>query len=232
MNLPLADLAGGLVAFTLTLFVFSYLLGDNPLFRIAIHILIGVAAGYVVLVSWFNVIWPQMLLPLWQGDQDLVSRLLFLIPLVFSILLLTKTTRHLGKWGSPVMAFLVGVGSAAAVGGAILGTIYPQIFASINVLGLADGNLFGDDLRLRTLNASVILISTVATLVYFQNGRKNTQDKLNGGTTWVEGLALVGKMSIAVGLGVIFAGVYVAALTALVERMHFLVNFLQLLVIR
>jgi hypothetical protein len=230
MTSSLPELAGGLVAFALTLFVFSYLLGDNLLFRFAIHILIGVAAGYVVLVSWFNVIWPHLLLPLWQGSLTFKNALLYLFPLVFSLLLLTKATRRLGRWGTPVMAFLVGVGSAAAIGGAILGTIYPQIYASINVLEPVNGPFSVGDLRLRTLNASVILISTIATLVYFQNGRKTTKDKAVAGAVWIEGLALVGKMSIAVGMGVIFAGVYVAALTALVERMHFLVTFLKPLI--
>jgi hypothetical protein len=230
MNLPISELAGGLVAFSLTLFVFSYLLGDNLLFRVAIHIFIGVAAGYVVLVAWFNVIWPHLLRPLWLSRPDFTHTLLLLFPLILSGLLLTKTTQRLGKWGNPVMAFLVGVGSAAAIGGAILGTIVPQVYASINVLAPPNGQFLTADLRLRTLNASVILISTLATLVYFQNGRKFALGK-TGAAVWIEGLALVGKMSIAVGLGVIFAGVYLAALTALVERMHFLVNFIKLLIL-
>jgi hypothetical protein len=42
-ELTLPDLLGGFVGLLLTLLVFSYLLGDNVLFRITIHIFIGVA---------------------------------------------------------------------------------------------------------------------------------------------------------------------------------------------
>ena len=40
------DAAGTWVAVILTLFVFSYLLGDNALYRLAEHIFVGVAVGY------------------------------------------------------------------------------------------------------------------------------------------------------------------------------------------
>ncbi len=42
---------------------------------------------------------------------------------------------------------------------------------------------------------------------------------------WLTGLSYLGKILIAIALGVVFAGVYSAALTALVERLSALVNF-------
>ena len=55
-----------------------------------------------------------------------------------------------------MVAFLVGTGAAAAVAGAMLGTIYPQALGSINVLGQ---NL---------LEGMLVLLGTVFTLAYFQ----------------------------------------------------------------
>ena len=46
--------AGTLVAAILTFMVWSYLLGDNPAFRIAEHLFVGTAIGFAVLVAWFN----------------------------------------------------------------------------------------------------------------------------------------------------------------------------------
>ena len=40
------EFIGLIVGFILTLLVFSYLLGDNPLYRIAIHLLVGTSAAY------------------------------------------------------------------------------------------------------------------------------------------------------------------------------------------
>ena len=47
LGIDFTSLIGGALGFLLTLCVFSYLLGDNALFRIAIHIFIGTAAGFV-----------------------------------------------------------------------------------------------------------------------------------------------------------------------------------------
>jgi predicted membrane protein len=47
MNIPTGDLIWGIIGFLLSILVFSYLIGDNPLFRFAIHLFIGVSAGVV-----------------------------------------------------------------------------------------------------------------------------------------------------------------------------------------
>ena len=52
------------MAFLLTLFIFSYLIGDNPLFRIAVYIFVGVSAGYVAAVACRQVLWPDLFFPL------------------------------------------------------------------------------------------------------------------------------------------------------------------------
>jgi hypothetical protein len=81
-----ADLVGVLLGFILTLCVFSYVFGDNALFRIAIHIFIGVAAGITVVQAWVNVIWPQLLVPLMNNNQP-QALIIKAIPLLLSLLI-------------------------------------------------------------------------------------------------------------------------------------------------
>ncbi len=66
------DLIAGWVSLTLTLMVFSYLLGDNFLYRLAIAVLVGVAAGYVAVVAVESVIlpWIDTTLLAEQGDMS------------------------------------------------------------------------------------------------------------------------------------------------------------------
>ena len=45
-----------LVGFFLTLLVFSYLFGDNPLFRIVTYLFIGVSAGYTAAIILYYVL--------------------------------------------------------------------------------------------------------------------------------------------------------------------------------
>ena len=61
MSLDLISAVFGLI---LTLMIFSYLIGDNPLFRIAVYIFIGVSSGYAATVVWHQVLVPKLLDPL------------------------------------------------------------------------------------------------------------------------------------------------------------------------
>jgi hypothetical protein len=222
-----ADLIGTLLAFAFTLMVFSYILGDNPLFRLAIHIFIGVAAGYTTVIAWYNVIWPQLLLPLITGGT--AGRFILLIPLVLGALLFSKLSPRLAGLGSLALAFLVGAGAAAAIGGAVLGTLFPQVSASANLFGVQElpG---GAGFLSRLIEALIILVGTLTALIYFQFTARPQPNKPPQRMAIVESLAWVGQFFIALTLGALFAGVYAAALSALVERMSFLVNFLMPLI--
>jgi hypothetical protein len=82
-----ADPVGALIGFVLTLMVLSYIIGDNFLFRLAIHIFIGVASGYAAVLIISNVIWNQVLVPLLQiflqgAPNGLLASLLRLFPVL------------------------------------------------------------------------------------------------------------------------------------------------------
>lgn len=217
MNLSSAtmpDLIGVLVGFTLTLFVFSYAWGDNPFFRIASHLFVGVAAGYATVIVIYNVILPQLIFPLLSGNRgEMIQAVIYLVP---SALILTKMSSRLSKIGNPSMAILVGIGAAAAVGGAVIGTVSPQVAASINIF--EDQNF---------INAGVILVGTLATLIYFHFGRKKKSDQSPTSGQVIQGIGWIGQAFIAITFGALFAGVYFAALTALIERFSFIWIFLR-----
>ena len=54
----LVDIIGAIIAFVLTLLVFSYMIGDNVAFRLGVHIFIGVSAGYTGGVVFHSVLRP------------------------------------------------------------------------------------------------------------------------------------------------------------------------------
>src|SRR5512142_968310 len=103
-----ADLIAGVIAFLFTIMVLSYLIGDNPLFRIAIYIFVGVSSGYVAVVAWWQVLWPDLLMPLINGPAS--QKILLVIPLFLGALLLMKAWPSLTRLGMPAMGMLAGVG--------------------------------------------------------------------------------------------------------------------------
>jgi len=219
-GMNLTDLLGALLGFSLTLMVFSYIWGDNALFRLVNHIFVGVAAGYVAIITINSVILPRLIFPLLSDERS--EKLLALIFLVLSALVLTKISPRLARLGNPAMAFLVGVGAAAAVGGAVTGTIFPQVIASINMF---DQNNLANIPSI--LNALLIFLGTVTTLLYFHFGIRRKSDPNVQQVSWMEGLGYVGQAFIAITFGSLFAGVYIAALSALIERFGFMFNFLK-----
>ena len=218
----LMDLIGGGLGFLLTLCVFSYLLGDNALFRIAIHIFVGVAAGFVAAMAIRSVIFPQLIIPLFSS---ILTEKLTVLPLILlSILLFAKAFRRLSFLGSPVMAFLVGVGAAAAVGGALLGTLFPQFQATIQLFDTQAMGQAGKDVVLELAKGVVIMLGVVVAFASFQF---NTGIIKNPSLRALWNLIYwAGRIIVAVTLGAIFAGVYLASLAALTERLSALVNFL------
>jgi hypothetical protein len=224
-SISLPDQVGIVVGFLLTLSVFSYLLRDNALFRLTIHIFIGVAAAYVSAVIWYSVIWPQLLLPMASGDLSTI--LLAIIPLVLSILLLFKAFPRLAQAGSPALALMVGVGAAIAIGGAIVGTIVPQVLASINSVGPQIAQPGASDAWMASINRGIILIGTLSSLAYFHFSARRNNGQPPARAGWIEEIAGIGRLFIAITLGALFAGVYAAAMAALVERLGFLVQFIK-----
>lgn len=216
-----ADLAVGASAFALTLMILSYLIGDNPAFRFAVHIFVGVAAGYVAAVAWWQVLWPDLIIPLVNGTT--VGRAALAVPLLLSGMLLMKIWPSLTRLGMPALGFLVGAAAAVAIGGAIQGTIFPQAYATLEAF----------DVRARAapdalINGALILAGLVSSLVYFHFSARLRTDGIVRRAAVVEMAAAVGSVFIAVTLGVLLAGVYSAALTAMIERLHFLAAFVGL----
>jgi len=217
----LVELITGGISFLLTLMVLSYLIGDNPIFRVAVYIFIGVSAGYAAAVAWHQVLYPRLILPLLSSS--LADRLLTIVPLVLGLLLLLKISPRTSRLGTPPMAFLVGVGAAVAIGGAVMGTLFPQTRASMNALNLSGAGQYWLE---RLSEGVVMLVGTVTTLVYFHYGAKATANGPQRGKL-IRLLSWIGQFFIAITFGVLFAGVFVAAMTALIERLNFLITFLS-----
>lgn len=214
------DFITGILSLLFTVLILSYTIGDNPAFRLAVHTFIGVSAGYVTAIVLLQVIANKMVLPLYEAvfaggapEKILVSS----IPLILGIFLLAKISQRTEWIGRPIVAFLVGTGAAAAVAGAMLGTVYPQVVGSINALGPTQNLAVG----------ILILLGTVTTLAYFQFtvlGKKAS----TGRRGWlINAIAFVGQVFIAITLGALFAGVFSAALAALIERIQFIVVFID-----
>jgi hypothetical protein len=223
------DLIGGMIGFLFTLLIFSYLLGDNPLFRIAIYIFIGVSSGYIAAVAWWQVIMPRLVYPLISAiTSGSTFNLEVIVPLslvTIGALMLLIFPRQTGL-GRIVLAFLVGVGAAVTIAGSLIGTLIPQVMGTINAFDLNAASARNIGFVEAISSAAIILIGTVLTLAYFHFGARPKADGSMHRLGLIEALAWGGRVFIGIALGAVFAGVYAASLTALIERISWLINFI------
>jgi hypothetical protein len=222
------EVISGFIGLILTLLVFSYLIGDNPLFRFATYLFIGVSSGYAAFAAWQYVLWPKLFSPFLSQFGNLNQLLLLGVPLVLSLSLLAKLSPRTSWMGNFAMAILVGVGAATAVGGALMGTLVPQAQAAMNEFDM--GSMTGSAILVRLVQATIMFFGTILTLAafHFTTGRApDGSAKKNG---FLDGLGKAGRVFISITLGVLFAGVYMASLTAMIERLSSLIHFTRQLI--
>jgi hypothetical protein len=228
--MPLPDLLSGLAAVVLTLALLSYLVADNPIYRIASHLFIGVTAGYVALLAWYTVIDPQLFRPLAGlafGGAGPRSLLILIAGLVGGVLLMLKTVRIAGRLGTLVVALMLGVGAAVAIGGGVTGTLIPQAGATmISLVPLETGGRFAEVL----VEGLFTLVGTLATLAFFYYGGQAQPGSPVERPALLKPVAAVGQAFIGVAFGVMYAGALAASVAVFAERSGAVWSFVTTLV--
>ncbi len=218
MTLEQLDLITGWAALVLTLMVFSYLLNDNFLYRTAVHILVGAAAGYVAIAAVMDVIipWLDATILTEEADAEISTRALGVLPILIAVLLLLKSLpryAHIGNFG---MLVILGIGTGVALVGAIIGTIIP----------LAEDTGLSVD-REDAVNGFIMLIGTVTTLAYFQYLSRSRPSDGNPQQVWpLRVLRYIGQGFIAVTLGSLYAGAILTSMNIFQELLGDHIRFL------
>jgi FtsH-binding integral membrane protein len=202
-------------AVILTIMVLSRIIGDNPLFRIAQYLLVGVSLGLAFVVAYHQVLRPAVGALL---AGQLGASTLYGVPLLIGLLLLPRITRRQEwSWLANIpLGLLFGVGAALAVGGAIVGTLAPQILDTARPLSGGPAQIAG---------VIVLALGTVVTLsaFYYTATRESQAGRL------VALAALVGHWLLMIAFGFFFASALQTYLSALTERLSFLLDWFRAL---
>ena len=197
------EISGLIVGFLLTIFVYSFVVKDNPMYRLAVHILVGVSAGFagVVVVNEVMIPFSESIL----SQDDIIQLVLWIVPIVLAVLLLAKLFPRFAWIGNSSMAVLIAVGSAVGLVGAILGTLIPQITATYE----------------SGLVTIIVAILTACVLAYFHFTGRLTNENNVELPAWYQYVTLAGKFVMTVALAGVFAGLFSTTLVLLSERFSF-----------
>jgi len=209
------DIIGLIVGAVVTLVIFSYLLGDNVLYRWMLALLVGSGAGYVmgvvlkvVLLDWFIAA---------RSANTLTAQIYYFVPVFLGILLLlksfssTKLLSRLSVLGNIPIGYLLGAGAGVAIGGALLGTLIPQIAATGAAVTL-------DNLPWGLLRGVVMVGGTIAALLVFSPRAIGKNGETRPASVRVPVLRRIGEFFVIIALAAAFAGAITTGLTLWVER--------------
>ncbi len=201
-----SDLAGSVatwVAALATIAVWSYLVGARRPFVLMQHLLAGLATGYLVLLAIREVLVPRLLVPLVEHPRD--NALLVLVLVLVGMLIGASWLPRRAM--APIAAILVGGIAAYALGGAVVGTILPQIAAALPVAGATTGDLAGEVISLA--------ITTLVLIAFLHGERRGTLTIRAAG---------IGRWLLVGGIGGWIGFLVVSRLALLVDRVAFLLG--------
>jgi len=213
--IPTSALIGAWVAVGLTLFIFSFLYKDNPLFKLGEHLYVGISVGYSVVVVWYTVfirlVWQEIAKDNYEP----------LIPVVIGLLIWTRFIPKIAWLSRLAFAFVVGFGSGVAIPRTISSYILKQIEDTVNplVTMTAGGISFNLDLAnpQSGINTIVLLVGVVSVLFYFFFSVEHS------GAGYVA--ARTGVYFLMIGFGAAFGYTVMSRMSLLIGRFADLIKF-------
>ena len=162
-----ATIIGAWVATGLTLFIFSFLYKDNPLFKLAENLYVGVSVGYTIVKTYDTVILHLIWKPIVENQEWTL-----LIPVTIVLLMLTRYVPKAAWLSRYAFAFIVGVGAGLAIPRTVSSFILKQIEDTVRpllVLVPGDGVTFSWNLLnpASSVNVIIVLIGVSSVLFYF-----------------------------------------------------------------
>src|SRR5258708_7150010 len=228
--MPPSELLTGLAALVLTLGLLTYLIADNPLYRVLSHLFIGITAGYVALLAWYSVIEPQVfMVPQLIGNPLGNSRLLIIqaVGLIGGVFLVVKGAHIPRRGGALVLGLMVGVGVAVAVGGGLTGALIPQVLATMVPLAPLSAGSRWVELGIEGL---FTVVGTLTTLGFFYYGGRAEPGSPVSRPALIKPVAAVGQLFIGAAFGMMYAGALAASVAIFAARIGAMWNFVGLLI--
>ena len=198
---------GTFIAAGITLSLYSFLYKDNPLFKFAENLYVGVAAAYSLTQIWYTVLWADVVNPLYELSSENMSNLWLIVPTLLGTFMLTQLSSAKFSWLSRIaFAFVVGLGAGLTI---------PRTIAA-NLLAQMEPTMQPITATWEGLNLLIILVGVVTVLVYFFYSVEHT------GAVGVA--SKIGIWFLMISFGASFGYTIMARLSLLIGRVGFLLE--------
>ena len=209
---------GTWIAAGLTLFMFSFIYKDNPLFRFGEHLYLGISAGYGSTVYWISYIKPKLIYPLFPtldpsyGTPGGTSQKYWvIIPAIMGIFILMRLVPGKAWLSRITFAFIIGGGTGIGLPLVVLNAFLPQFSATVQAIPWKVTSL--DEATL-LLNSLVLFFGALTVLVYFFFSVEHRG--------FAGGVSRVGIYFLMISFGASFGYTIMARVSLLIGRIQFL----------
>lgn len=200
------------IAALLTLCIFSFLYRDNPFYKFAEYLVVGVSAGYYTVIFYFNYIKPNLVDHFL--DPTYPNRILLVIPTVLGFMLLARIIPKYAWLSRFSLAIYLGAGAGLAIPRDMDARILTQVYTTIiSLYPLTAEGTFDTFMFVQNL---LLAIGVLTTLVYFFFSMEH---KGVVGKT-----ARVGIVFIMISFGATFGYTVMGRISLLIGRVTFLLK--------
>jgi hypothetical protein len=185
-----------LVAAFFTLCIFSFLYKDNPFYRFAESLLVGISMGYAIPIIYENVFIPFVYRPIF-----LEHKFILIIPSMLGMLYIFRFTKNLSWLSRYPIVFGMGI-----VGMSVPMSIHSSVLVQMRSAMIP----------LDSINSALIFIGTVTILLYFffSKEHKGVYGKVTN----------IGIWYMMIGFGASFGYTVMARLSLLIGRIQFILG--------
>ena len=193
-----------LIAVFFTLSVYTFLWKDNPLYKFAESVTVGIGMGFA-LVQWWNLsVVDRFWVPLTtRGAAGYV----LIIPAIMGLMMVTRIIPRFAWMSRYALAFTIGAGSGMVLPRAIQASVLQQLYATMLPINISwTGimvNLF-------------IVVGVLAGLIYFFFSKEHKGV--------FGGIANIGIWFLMVGFGATFGYTVMARLSLFIGRVLFILR--------
>jgi len=198
------------IAIGLTLCIYSFLYKDNPLFKFAEHLFVGVSAGYLLAIAYHTNFLPYIYYPIKSVfTEGQYRQLLILIPASMGLMMFSRFIPQYNWMVRWPFAFLIGYSAGVKIPAIMQADVFEQIRGTIEPFSL-NNSIW------TIINASIVMLGVICTLTYFFFSREHK------GITG--GISEIGVIFLMVGFGASFGYTVMARVSLLIGRIDFLLQ--------
>jgi hypothetical protein len=198
-----ATLAWQGLAALVTLAIFSFLFGDNAIYKFTERLWVGIATGYWTMLLWHQGLNDKVVIPVSRGE------FWYLIPVILGILMWFRISPKLGYLSRYALGFYVGIASGIYIPVTFRAWVFKQVEGSIIPI---EGSLAG-------INYIIALIGVICALIYFFFSKPHT------GVLGV--MSKTGIYTLMIGFGAGFGLTVMGRVALLVQRVLFMKDYVQ-----